>query len=326
MTLQTQEPLALGFDLGGSHTKLGLISRSGQVLAFEEIPTDVESAGLEDFLQRFLERLQALFARSSGQVIGIGGSMLGWNDEGRSGPFLCFNAPSLHGLNLREILEDRFHLPVRLIDDTNAHTLAEYTFGSGRGHRRFMNLAMGTGLSAGVIIDGKPLLFTFGCVGDPGHIILRPGGPVCSAGCRGCAEALIGVEGIERLALERYGAPKTARQVIDLARWRDDPVAVEVMQEIGSYTGELLASLSHIFLPERISLSGGTANAGEVLLQSARERFEYLNGDYHRNYSAFSGGHYRGVEIVLGELKEQTGLIGSVVDLFYRVIDEDHLR
>ena len=93
-----------------------------------------------------------------------------------------------------------------LIDDTNAHTLAEFTFGSGRSFVRFMNLAMGTGLSAGVIIDGKLLDFTGGCIGDSGHIILRPGGPSCSAGCKGCAEALIGVAGIERLALRDQGA------------------------------------------------------------------------------------------------------------------------
>ena len=320
MIPSTDESLALGFDLGGSHTKLGLITRSGQVLAFDQLPTDVESIGLERFLSSFLGRLQAMLARAHGQVVGIGGSLLGWTDEERSGPFLCFNAPSLHGLKLRQLLEQEFNLPVRLIDDTNAHALAEYTFGSGRGYRRFMNLAMGTGLSAGMIIAGKPLTFTGGCIGDTGHVLLRPGGPACSAGCLGCGEALIGVQGIERLALERFGAPQTARQVIELARQGSDPRAVGVIQEIGGYVGELLASLSHIFLPERISLSGGTSNAGEVLLQAARQRFEFLNGDYHRAYAGASAGYYRGVNIVLGELKDQTGLIGSVVDLFNNVI------
>jgi glucokinase len=179
-----------------------------------------------------------------------------------------------------------------------------------------MNLAMGTGLSAGIIIEGKPLQFTGGCAGDTGHLILRPGGPACSAGCKGCAEALIGVDGIERLARESYGEPVTAHQVIECARRDEDPRAVAVITEIGGYVGELLASLSHIFLPERISLSGGTANAGEILLDAVRERFEYLNGDYHRAYSSQSAGYYRGVDIVLGELKEESGLIGSVASFF----------
>jgi len=316
MTSSTHAPIALGFDIGGSTTKVGLVSRSGEILRLKKYPTDVEQAGLERYLDKFLRRLGGMLEQADGGVAGIGGTFLGWIDEVRSGPFLPFNAPSLNRLNLKQILEQAFELPVQLIDDANAHALAEYTYGSGRGCRRFMNLAMGTGLTAAVILYGRSLQFTGGCAGDTGHVILRPGGPVCSAGCKGCAEALIGVQGIERLALERYGEPRSARQVIEAVRSGDDQAARQVMIEIGGYVGELLASLSHIFLPEVISLSGGTANAGEALLEAVRERFEFINGDYHRAYASQSGGYYNGVEIVLGQLKEETGLIGATVGVF----------
>jgi glucokinase len=316
MQLITNEPIALGFDIGGSTTKVGLVSQSGKILAIEKTPTDVEIVGLDKFLAKFLAMLQSMLAQAGKPVVGIGGTFLGWIDEARSGPFLCINAPTLHGLNLLKILDEKFGLPVQLTDDSSAHTLAEYRFGTGQGCRRFMNLAMGTGLSASVILYGKPMQFTCGCVGDTGHLILRPGGPSCSAGCKGCGEALIGVAGIERLALEKYGAPLSARRVIELASLGSDPRATEVIHEIGGYVGELLASLSHIFLPERISLSGGTANAGEPLLKAVQERFEYLVGDYHRLYANRSGGYYDGVEIVLGKLKEETGMIGATVGLF----------
>ena len=310
------EPVALGFDIGGSTTRVGLISQSGRILAVEKFPTDVESSGLDNFLAEFLEMLRDMLRRASQPVVGIGGTFLGWIDEARSGPYLCINAPTLHGLNLRNILEKQFELPVHLIDDSNAHALAEYHFGVGQGCRRFMNLAMGTGLSAAVILYGEPLQFTCGCVGDTGHLILRPGGPSCSAGCKGCAEAFIGVAGIERLALEKYGFSVTARQVIEHACAGDDHIAAAVITEVGGYVGELLASLSHIFLPERISLSGGTSNAGQILLDAVRERFEYLVGDYHRLYASRASGYYDGVEIVLGKLKEETGLIGATIGLF----------
>jgi glucokinase len=316
MQIDINEPIALGFDIGGSTTKVGLVSRSGKILAIEKTPTDVEVIGLDKFLEKFLALLQNVLAQTGRPVVGIGGTFLGWIDEARSGPYLCINAPTLHGLNLRRILDEQFRLPVLLIDDSNAHALAEYSYGTGQGCRRFMNLAMGTGLSAAVILYGKPLQFTCGCAGDTGHIILRPGGPSCSAGCKGCGEALIGVVGIERLALEKYGAPVSARRVIELAQAGSDHIATAVIREIGGYAGELLASLSHIFLPERISLSGGTANAGETLLRAVQERFEYLVGDYHRLYASRSGGYYNGVEIVLGKLKEETGLIGATVGLF----------
>lgn len=325
MQTSDNEPIALGFDIGGSTTKVGLVSHSGKILAIEKTPTDVEIIGLDRFLTKFLALIHTMLAQAGRPVAGIGGTFLGWIDEARSGPYLCINAPSLHGLNLRKILDEQFGLPVKLIDDSNAHALAEYSFGTGQGCRRFMNLAMGTGLSAAIILYGKPLEFTCGCAGDTGHMILRPGGPSCSAGCKGCGEALIGVAGIERLALEKYGAPVSARQVIELARNGLDPLATAVIIEIGGYAGELLASLSHIFLPERISLSGGTANAGEVLLKAVQERFEYLVGDYHRLYASRSGGYYNGVEIVLGKLKEETGLIGATVGLFKETLQtRDH--
>jgi glucokinase len=316
MQISTDEPIALGFDIGGTTTKVGLISQSGKILAVEKTPTDVETIGLDKFLDKFLALLRGMLAQAGQPVVGIGGTFLGWIDEARSGPYLCINAPSLHGLNLRKILDEQFGLPVQLIDDSNAHALAEYSFGTGQGSRRFMNLAMGTGLSAAVILYGKPLQFTCGCAGDTGHMILRPGGPACSAGCKGCGEALIGVAGIERLALEKYGRPVTARQVIERARAGRDPLATAVISQIGGYVGELLASISHIFLPERISLSGGTANAGEALLKAVQDRFDYLVGDYHRLYARRSGGYYNGVEIVLGKLKEETGMIGATVGLF----------
>ena len=310
------ETIALGFDIGGSKTKIGLVTQSGKIIAYKDFPTNVQEGSLEAFVDDLVKEIYAVLDLVDRNVIGIGATFLGWIDEARTGPFLCMNAPALHGFNLRGMLEAEFHLPVVLIDDVNAHTLAEYTYGSGQGYRRFMCLAMGTGLSAGVIINGKPLQFTGGCAGDTGHIILRPGGPVCTAGCRGCAEALIGVAGIERLGLEKYGSYKPAYEIIKGAREGNNPVAIEVMQQIGMYTGELLASLSHIFLPERISLTGGIAKAGKVLLDATIEKFEQLVGDYHRVYSKFSGGYYSGVDIVLSKLEDKTGLIGAVVQLF----------
>ena len=310
------EPIALGFDIGGSKTKIGLVNGYGEVLAYNDFPTEVQAASLDSFVQKLFEEIQALLDLVDGKVIGIGATFLGWIDDARTGPFLCMNVPALHGINLRGLLDAEFHLPVVLIDDINAHTLAEYTYGSGQGYRRFMCLAMGTGLSAGVIIHGKPLQFTGGCAGDTGHVILRPGGPICSAGCKGCAEALIGVAGIERQGLEKYGSYKPAYEIIKNAREGNDPIAIDIMRQIGLFTGELLASLSHIFLPERISLTGGIAKAGKVLLDATNEQFEQLVGDYHRLYSKFSGGYYSGVDIVSSKLEDRTGLIGAVVQLF----------
>ncbi len=226
------------------------------------------------------------------------------------------NAPALHNFDFKGLIKDAFHLPVIVQDDVTAHTLAEYRYGSGQGSRRFLCLAMGTGLGAGIIVDGEPLQYAWGTAGDTGHIILRPGGPVCASGCRGCGEALIGLAGIERLAAEKYGCEKPAHELIRGAAQRGDPVAVAVMHEIGAYAGELLASLFRIYLPETIALTGGTARAGPVLLEAARARFEELAGDYYRTFASVVGEDFNGVKMVLGKLEGETGVIGAVAGFF----------
>lgn len=312
--------LAVGFDIGGTNTKIGLVSRNGQIVQFVTFPTSVNIVGVDTYLHIFFEHLHGLISGVNSPVIGIGGALLGWINEQHSTPFLCLNAPALHGIELKAMVEDEFHLPVSLVDDATAHTLAEYHFGTGKGIGRFMCLALGTGVAAGVMINGKPLDFTGGCAGDTGHIILRPDGPECSAGCHGCAEALIGAAGIERLAFEKFGKKLSTREIIELARDQSDPEACAVIHEIGMYTGELLASLSHIFLPEIIAISGGVATVGHLLLDSAQKRFIELNGDYHQAYSTMAGEYYQGVTIVLAKLLGETGLVGATVPLFIKGI------
>lgn len=309
-------PLAIAFDVGGSKTKVGLVAAGGVVEHLREFPTGIRNSMPEEFLHTLLHEIHALRMEAGVNIVGIGITFLGWINEARTGPFFCMNAPALHNFNFKQLIEEEFHLPVSIHDDVTAHTLAEYYFGSGRGCGRFLCLAMGTGLGANMMVNGHPLDFTGGCAGDTGHIILRPGGPACASGCRGCAEALIGVAGIERLALEKYSSPKTAYELIRGAANGSDPTAVAVLQEIGGYTGELLASLYPIFAPERIAMTGGTSRAGEVLLQAARARFEALVGDYCRTYANLTGKQFSSASIVLGSLAGETGVIGAAADFF----------
>jgi len=305
----------LGFDIGGTSTKLGLVNPAGQIANFRRFPTRAKGTDPQPYLIELLDHIRSVMREARGPLIGIGMSLHGYVDEARRGPILCPNTPALSGFDLRGLIEDEFGLPVAVNNDLTAHVLAEYHYGSGQGTRRFLCMAMGTGLGAGVIINGEPLRYVGGCAGDTGHIILEPGGPACSAGCRGCAEALVGVDGIERLGRERYGHEVPAHQIIAAARRGDDPLAADIMRQIGSYVGQTLASLSVMFLPERIALTGGTAEAGSVLLEACRARFEALVGDYHRTLVTMEPGYHPGVEIVFGRTRGETGVLGAAVEL-----------
>lgn len=317
-------PYAIGLDIGGTRTKIGLVDSNGLIVQASEFSTNVIVDSPSEFIAKLLEEIDSMIKWDPKKIKGIGLCFLGWLNKGRNGPQFCMNAPALHDIDFLTLLEENFHLPVVVHDDVTAHTLAEYHFGGGRGSQRFLCLAMGTGLGAGVIINGKSLDFTGGCAGDTGHIILRPDGPQCTSGCRGCGEALIGVAGIERLATEKYADKRQASELIRAANSQSDSVAIDIMREIGSYTGELLASLFPIFLPEQIILTGGTSRSGEVLLKAAKSRFEELSGVYYRTYASLPGVDFPGVNISLSKLEGETGVIGAVTEFFIHALNNHH--
>ncbi len=307
--------VAVGVDVGGTHTKLGLVDSAGRISAFQRIPTDARGTDPGPFVTRLLARIDGLLAEAGAEVVGIGVSMHGELDAERRGPIIASNTPALRNFDMRGTLEAHYRLPVDVYNDLTAHSLGEYYFGVGQRVERFMCMAIGTGLGAGVIVKGKPLIIDGGNSGNTGLIILDPHGPVDNNGIRGSAEALCGVRGIERLAQERYGYAVPAHQVIAAAREATDPVAVGIIQQIGAYLGQTLASLSVIFYPHRIALTGGTAAAGPVLLEACRESFEALVGPFFRDIAANTRGHFREVEIVLGEQGSETALLGAVIEL-----------
>ncbi len=159
-----------------------------------------------------------------------------------------------------------------------------------------------------MIINGQVLRFNGGFAGDTGHVILQPDGPECSAGCRGCAEAMVTVAAIEREALlagftAEAERGRLAQAVIRAAR-QGEPRATMIMAEIGRRVGQWLSSLTPIFLPDRVALCGGVAEAGSVLLDTCRKQFYDLAGE-----------EYARCDIVLGEFQELAGLIGAVVPI-----------
>ncbi|MBK8034441.1 MAG: ROK family protein [Chloroflexi bacterium] len=307
---------ALGIDIGGTATKLAVLQPDGTIIQRDKIPTEARGIDPAPFFTRLFAAADGLVEPYRESLVGIGISAHGEVDRERRRPIIAGNTPALRNVDVRGALEARYGLPVVMNNDLTAHALGEYYFGCGNGIERFMCLAMGTGLGAALIVEGKPLIIDGGNSGNTGLIILDPAAPRDSNGIRGSAEGLIGVPGIERLAQERYGHPVPAHEVIAAAREQRDPTAVAIMTQVGTWTGQTLASLSVIFYPHRIALTGGTASAGAVLLDACRAEFDRLVGDFFRDLAANTGGNFRNVEIVLGEGGADTGALGAAVELF----------
>jgi glucokinase len=313
--MNTTAPLALGIDIGGTNTKMGLVNPAGEITSFQKFPTNAHGDDPEPFFRQLFQQIDEILTAAEHTVLGIGVSTHGEVDIEHRGPIISANTPALRGVDIRGRLEERYPLPIILNNDLTAHALGEYHFGCGHGIGRFMCMAIGTGLGAAVIVNGDPIIIDGGNSGNTGLIILDPDGAVDSNGIKGSAEALCGVPGIEQLAVERYGRQVPAHEVIAAARTGDDPIATGIMQQIGSYLGQTLASLSVIFYPHRIALTGGTASAGDVLLKACQDKFDTLVGDFFRKISRSTEGYFQDVEIVLGENKGETGIVGAVVEI-----------
>ncbi len=260
-------------DIGGSFTKLGLIDSAGGVHHFRRMPT-VSPA--EAFLAELFRQIETLLALET--VTGIGVSVAGFLDAARSCMIYNPNLPWLENLPIRALLSGRFAMAVTVEVDSNAGALGEFVFGAGAGARRFLCLTIGTGIGGGLLIDGEIVRIMGECAGDVGHVIVAPGGLLCSCGGRGCAEAVA-----------------AGPAVIETGRF----------DEAGAYIGLLASSLGAIFFPDRIALGGGIVEASPDVVRSAQ-----------RAFTQSAGSHVRGMsEIVRARLGAHAPLVGAACPL-----------
>jgi predicted NBD/HSP70 family sugar kinase len=174
--------------------------------------------------------------------------------------------------------------------------MAEWCFGSGRGSKRFLCVTSGTGLGVGMVIDGHPLRFAYGCLGDIGHIIVKPNGPLCTCGGHGCAEIMVSAPAVA--ARFRQGA--TLRDVIVAAKERN-PRAIRLLEETGEWLGIAIASFATTFFPDHIAIAGGLSEAGDPLLRGVERAFRAHAGDFARSQAT----------IARAELGSRATLIGA---------------
>jgi glucokinase len=270
----------LAIDIGGTLTKIAIIGPDGLVKLLDSIPT---RGNADTFLDEAFKTATRLQGQSDAELTGIGIAIAAPLNSTRSAALFSANISWLEDVPILRAFEERFQLPVLLEIDSNAAALAEYYYGAGRGARRLLCLCIGTGLGGAMLVDGAIVRLTHEGIGDPGHILLSPDGPRCSAGCRGCAEALVSVPAVlerVRSALARgCNSPLGAladcldiRQII-AAGHHGDELARQVLDETGVWLGSAIASLAAVLCPDRVVIVGGISDAGRMVLESAEKRF-----------------------------------------------------
>jgi glucokinase len=183
----------------------------------------------------------------------------------------------------------RLGLPVVVDNDANTAALAEARFGAGVGHRYVLCVNLGTGIGGALVQDGRVYRGANGMAGEFGHMQVVPDGHRCQCGNRGCWEQYASGNALIRDARELVladspvahrlrelagpdAAALTGPLVTEAAR-AGDPLAIELMVDMGHWLGLGLANMAAALDPGRIVVGGGVSEAGDLLLEPTREAF-----------------------------------------------------
>ena len=279
----------IGVDIGGTKcaVSLGREDQEGmRILGKAQFPTkgapDEVLAGCAQRLDDLLAEQKLRYADIAAIGISCGGPL-----DSRKG--LILSPPNLPGWDRVEIVRffrERTGIPTALQNDANACAVAEWRFGAGRGTENMIFLTFGTGLGAGLILDGRLYSGTNDMAGEVGHVRLEPDGPV-GYGKAGSAEGFCSGGGIGRLAQtaveaardrgekpllwERAGGTEgiTAKLTAELA-FAGDAFSRGVYETCGAELGKLLSALIDVLNPQRIIL-GGVFMRSAALIRPAME-------------------------------------------------------
>ncbi len=274
-------PVVVGVDVGGTTTAAGVVTAEGEVLIADHAPTHgggPATAGrtIVALVQSVLDRAATRGLRPSGIGVGVPGIVD--PESGRLGDEAP-HAADLQGQPLGAQLTERFGLPAFVDNDVNAHALAEYAFGHGRGARSIVVLAAGTGFGTGIVLDGHLVRGAQGFGGEFGHAPVKFDGRSCWCGGRGCLAAYASGRGIaeaarERARVEQGGellrlaggdvAAITAPLVFQAAA-SGDRLAAEVVDEACRALGAAIAVIVNGLNPEVVVITGGVAAAYAAL-------------------------------------------------------------
>lgn len=288
-----RDGIVVGVDIGGTKTAILVVAPDGTVLARSVAPTAVGASDrAADAIAGLVATALAAASIGTRDVAALGIGVPGRVDRERGHVTLAMNL-DWHDLPLGPRLADRLGIPVVLENDVRAAALGLHRRGLLGPVESLALLAIGTGIAAGVVLDGVLHRGANGLAGEIGHVILEPGGAVCACGNRGCFETVAAGPAILSRTLagwaaQRNGragvpsgpAPETATstgaEVAFAAAASGDPVAADAIERAGRAIAWGIHLLALAYDVERIVIGGGVSHAGDVFMAPIRRELDRL--------------------------------------------------
>jgi glucokinase len=277
--------LAIGIDIGGTNTVIGVVDKDGNVLVRDSINTpshgDINRYidDLSSAVMNLIKSVKLMNEDSNVLGIGVGAPNANYyNGTIEQAPNLSFKG-IVHFIDL---MKKKFpeNYVMALTNDANAAALGEMIYGGAKGMKNFAMYTLGTGVGSGIVVNGDLVYGHDGFAGECGHTTLIPDGRNCGCGGKGHLEAYCSAPGMKRTAFElmvKYNAndsllaEKSFKELnskdIYEAAVKGDKIALEVFEITGQYLGQGLADTAHHLSPEAIFLFGGPVAAGDFIFK-----------------------------------------------------------
>jgi glucokinase len=303
----------IGVDVGGTKIAAGVVAPDGTIVKALAVPTSQSQDQIVECILAMVAELQSPHLGVAAVGVGAAG-MVDWP----GGRIRWAPNNSYKDLPLQHLLAEGSGLPTVVENDANAAAWAEATAGAGAGMPNVIALTIGTGIGAGIILNGELQRGDTGIAGEAGHIIVDPtGNEQCGCGATGCLEAMASGTALGRAGrraaaadpagrlAELAGAPENVTgETVHQAAREGDPTAGRLFDQIGYWLGIGLASLANIFDPQLMIVGGGLVATGDLLLAPTRRSFERF---------IFARAHRRLPLLVPARLGPDAGLIGAAL-------------
>lgn len=305
----------IGIDIGGTFTKFGIIDREGKCLAESYIDTNTHQS-IDDYLKELVNAIEGKMNPIKSDI-----SIKGVGIGAPNGNYYAGTIENAVNLNWKGVIPvvDKMKkyfpgMPIVLTNDVNAAAIGEMEFGGAKNMRDFIVIALGTGLGSGIVVNGQLVYGHDGFAGELGHVKVQHNGRDCGCGGKGCLESYASATGLKRtvyqLMAERMIDSElrdikfndlTAKMISEAAH-RGDAIALEAFEYTGRILGRALADTVAHTSPEAIFLSGGVANAKELITVPTKKYMEENLLPIFRNK----------VKILISQLPDMNvGLVGA---------------
>ena len=300
---------AVGIDIGGTITKIGLVSEEGVCIKKTSFRTKEETT-FSSYINKLVGSINTI--TNDEKILGIG---IGAPNASKSGTIETPANLKWRGkLNLVKDLRKKLNYNIYLSNDANCAAVGEMQYGNAKNLNDFIVITLGTGLGSGIVSNGMLVEGSDGFAAELGHFSINNKSRYTGLGVKGGLEAYVSATGIKRTImymLSKYMYESVFRSIsfddlhgeeITKAANDGDKIAIKAYEYTGKILGESLANFVTFSQPEAIILTGGLAHSGKWILNPTKKAFEKKLLPFYKNK----------VKILLSGLEDKdSAILGS---------------